>query len=113
MPWPPLPDLTNLRPSYVHAMAYEYATIAGYLRRHPRDSMVLIAIGDHQPPAAVSGRDASWSVPVHVFGRRGPILEHLVAHGFRPGLEPHRPPIAPMHALTPMFLEAFSAGHGS
>jgi hypothetical protein len=108
-----VPDLTNLRPSYVHAMGYEYATIAGYLRRHPRDSMVLIAIGDHQPPAAVSGRDASWSVPVHVFGRRGPILEQLVAHGFRPGLEPHRPPIAPMHALTQMFLEAFSADHSS
>ena len=65
------PDLTNLRPSYTHAMAYEYATIAGYLRQHPRDGMILIAIGDHQPPAAVSGRGASWSVPVHVFGRRG------------------------------------------
>ena len=37
------PDLTNLRPSYTHAMAYEYRTIAGYLRRHPRDGMVLIA----------------------------------------------------------------------
>ena len=80
-----VPDLTNLRPSYVHAMAYEYTTIAGYLRTHPRDSMVLIAIGDHQPPAAVSGRDASWTVPVHVFGRRGPILDRLVERGFRSG----------------------------
>jgi hypothetical protein len=107
------PDLTNLRPSYVHAMAYEYATIAGYLRRHPRDGMVLIAIGDHQPPAAVSGRDASWSVPVHVIGRRGPILDRLVEYGFRPGLQPHRPPIGPMHSLTSMFLEAFSTDHSS
>jgi hypothetical protein len=70
--------------------------------------MVLIAIGDHQPPSAVSGRDAPWTVPVHVFGRRGPILDRLVERGFRSGLEPHRPPIAPMHALTPMLLEAFS-----
>jgi hypothetical protein len=90
-------------------MAYEYVTLAGYLRRHPRDSMILIAIGDHQPPAAVSGRDASRSVPVHVFGRRGPILGRLIERGFRPGLAPHRPPIGPMHALTPIFLEAFSA----
>ena len=102
------PDLTNLRPSYTRAMAYEYTTIAGYLRQHPRDSMILIAIGDHQPPAAVSGRGASWSVPVHVFGRRGPILDRLIEHGFRSGLKPRRPPIAPMHALTPMFLHAFS-----
>ena len=103
------PDLTNLRPSYTHAMAYEYATIAGYLRQHPRDNMVVVAIGDHQPPAAVSGRGASWSVPVHVFGRRGPILDRLLEAGFREGLEPHRPPIGPMHALTPMLLEAFSS----
>jgi hypothetical protein len=103
-----VPDLTDLRPSYVLAMAYEYTTIAGYLRTHPRDSMVLIVIGDHQPPAAVSGRDAPWTVPVHVFGRRGPILDRLVERGFRSGLEPHRPPIGPMHSLTAMFLEAFS-----
>ncbi len=107
------PDLTNLRPSYVHAMAYEYTTIAGYLRRHPRDGMVLIAIGDHQPPAAVSGRDAPWSVPVHVIGRRGPILDRLIEYGFRPGLEPRRLPIGPMHSLTSIFLEAFSTDHGS
>ena len=106
------PDLTNLRPSYVHAMAYEYATIAGYLRRHPRDGMVLIAIGDHQPPAAVSGRGAPWSVPVHVFGRRGPLLDRLIERGFRPGLEPHRPPVGPMHGLVPMLLEAFGSIRG-
>ena len=103
------PDLTNLRPSYVRAMAYEYATLAGYLRQHPRDNMVVVALGDHQPPAAVSGRGAPWSVPVHVFGRRGPILDRLLQEGFREGLEPHRPPIGPMHALTPMLLEAFSS----
>ena len=103
------PDLTNLRPSYTHAMAYEYETIAGYLRQHPRDNMVVVALGDHQPAAAVSGRDASWSVPVHVIGRRGPILNRLIEEGFREGLEPHRPPLGPMHALTPLLLEAFSS----
>ena len=104
-----VPDLTNLRPSYTHAMSYEYATIAGYLRQHPRDNMVIVALGDHQPPAAVSGRGAPWSVPVHVFGRRGPILNRLIEDGFREGLDPRRPPIGPMHMLTPMLLEAFSS----
>jgi hypothetical protein len=60
----------------------------------------------------VSGRGASWSVPVHVFGRRGPILDRLIERGFRSGLEPHRPPIGPMHTLTPLFLEAFSGTEG-
>ena len=70
--------------------------------------MVLIAIGDHQPPAAVSGRDQPWTVPVHVFGRRGPIFDRFVERGFRSGLEPHRAPIGPMHSLAAMFLEVFS-----
>jgi hypothetical protein len=107
------PDLTNLRPSYVHATAYEYAMLAGYLRQHPRDDMVLIAIGDHQPPAAVSGRGASWSVPVHVFGRRGQIVDRLIGHGFRRGLEPHRPPIGAMHTLAPKLLDAFGSLRGT
>ena len=57
--WPPTPDLTNLRPSYTHAMAYEYATIAGYLRQHPRDSMVVdcaSAIISRRRPSAVAAR---------------------------------------------------------
>ena len=107
-----VPDLTNLRPSYVNAMAYEYRTIAGYLRRHPRDRMVLVAIGDHQPPAAVSGPGVAWSVPVHVFGRPGPMFDRLLQHGFRRGLAPRRPPIGPMHTLTTTLLDAFGSHAG-
>lgn len=101
------PDLTNLRPSYVRAMAYEFDSLAGYVRQQAGD-LVLIVVGDHQPPAAVSGATAPWDVPVHVIGGRAPLVDRLVAHGFRPGLTPARPTIGPMHALVPMFLEAFS-----
>jgi hypothetical protein len=103
------PDYLNLRPSYVHAIAYEYRALAGYLRQHPSDDMVLIAIGDHQPPAAVSGRDASWSVPVHVVARRGAVADRLMARGFRAGITPQRPALGPMRALTPMLLDAFGS----
>ena len=102
------PDLTNLAPSYVRAIAYEYTSLAGYLREQT-DDPVMIVIGDHQPPAAVSGRDAPWRVPVHVIGRRRHVLRALLEHGFRPGLEPRRPSIGAMHALTPMLLDAFDA----
>jgi hypothetical protein len=102
-------DLTNLRPSYVRAMAYEYASLAGYLRARA-DDVVMIAIGDHQPPAAVSGKDAPWHVPVHVIARQPRVLARLLAGGFRPGLEPRRPSIGAMHALVPMLLGAFDEG---
>jgi len=102
------PDLTNLRPSYVRGMAYEYMSLAGYLREQG-DDLLMIVIGDHQPPAAVSGRDAPWHVPVHVIGRRAHVLHRLLQRGFRPGLEPRRPSIGVMHQLVPMLLYAFDA----
>ena len=101
------PDLRNLRPSYVKAMAYDFDTLAGYVRRQTDDPL-LIVVGDHQPPAAVSGATAPWEVPVHVIGRRTEVIERLLAHGFRTGLMPARPAVGPMHALVPMFLDAFS-----
>ena len=103
-----LPDLTSLGPSYVRAMAYEYASLAGYLRQRTDDA-IMIAIGDHQPPAAVSGKGAPWRVPVHVIGGGGPVLHALLDHGFRAGLEPRTPSIGAMHSLVPMLLQAFDA----
>ena len=102
------PDLTNLRPSYIKAMSYEFLSLAGYLREQ-RDDRITILIGDHQPPAAVSGTDAPWRVPVHVIGPRRQPLHRLLEHGFRPGLEPRLPSIGAMHALVPMLLDAFDA----
>lgn len=102
------PDLTNLTPSYVRAMGYDFQTLAGYLREQQHD-LLLIIIGDHQPPAAVSGTDAPWHVPVHVISHRRQILQRLIDHGFRSGLEPQRPPVGQMHALVPVLLDAFDA----
>jgi hypothetical protein len=100
------PDLSNLAPSYVRAMAYEYRSLAGYVRQQT-DDPVMIVVGDHQPPAAVSGRNAPWHVPVHVIGRQPHIPRRLRDAGFRPGLEPRRPSIGVMHELTRMLLDAF------
>jgi hypothetical protein len=100
------PDLTNLTPSYVRAMAYDYQTLAGYVREQ-QDDQLLIVIGDHQPPAAVSGEGAPWNVPIHVVTARRPILDRLTSHGFVRGLHPKTPAVAKMHALLRILLEAF------
>ena len=103
------PDLTNLAPSYVRAIAYEYDTLAGYVREHAGENLVMILIGDHQPPAAVSGANQPHDVPVHVIASRPALLERLHAHGFRPGLTPERPVAGEMHALVPALFDAFAA----
>lgn len=103
------PDLTDLAPSYLRAIAYGYDTLAGYIRAHAGENLVVVVIGDHQPPAAVSGREASHDVPVHVIASRDRVLRHLRAKGFRPGIAPERPGAGEMHALVPTLLQAFSA----
>jgi hypothetical protein len=102
------PDWTHFGPGYVNAIAYDYATLAGYQRLHADRDFVMILLGDHEPAAAVSGEKAPWDVPVHVIASRPQILERLRAHGFRSGLTPARPSLGRMHALLPMLQDAFS-----
>jgi hypothetical protein len=101
------PDWLNLGPSYVQALSSTYTSLGGYLRLRADRDMVMILIGDHQPPAAVSGKGARWDVPVHVIASRTAVLERLLAHGFRRGLTPTSPAVAHMHALLPVLLDAF------
>jgi len=103
------PDWTHFGPGYVNAIAYDYATLAGYLRLHKDVDMTMILLGDHEPAAAVSGEKAPWDVPVHVIASRPEILERLRAKGFRRGITPARPSLGPMHTLLPTLLDAFSA----
>jgi phosphoglycerol transferase MdoB-like AlkP superfamily enzyme len=101
-------DWLNLGPGYVDAMAYTYATLSGLLRARADRDFVMILLGDHQPPALVSGEGAPWDVPVHVIASRRDVLDELVAKGFRRGLTPSRPGLSRMHALVPILLDAFA-----
>jgi hypothetical protein len=71
----------------------------------------MILIGDHQPPALVSGQGAPWDVPVHIIASRTSareeMLDRLRSHGFRTGLSPDRPILGKMNELLPMMLDAF------
>lgn len=100
-------DWMNLGPSYANAVSYTDEVFSGYLRQHPDTDFIMIVIGDHQPPAAVTGEGAPWDVPVHVIASRRAVLDRLRARGFQDGLTPQRPAIGRMHALLAILLEAF------
>jgi hypothetical protein len=104
------PDYMNLGPAYIDAVAYAYQTFAGYVRQRSGRDYVMILIGDHQPPALVSGQGAPWDVPMHVITNRLEILDSLAAHGFVHGLTPRRPHLGQMHEAVPLVLNAFSSG---
>ena len=101
------PDWLNLGPSYVKALRYAYRTIGGYLRYRAERDFILILVGDHQPPALVSGEGASWDVPVHIVASRFQVLDRLRRHRFVDGLVPPSPIVARMDTLLPILLDAF------
>ncbi len=102
------PDWTNLAPAYGDSIAYVLQWLAGYLERHAEAALTVVVIGDHQPPAAVSGPGSEWTVPMHVISRRGDVLETLVEAGFAPGLAPTKAALGRMGELRRLLARAFS-----
>jgi hypothetical protein len=111
--WAEPPDWLNLGPSYVHSIDYALATLGGFISQPRTRDVVLILVGDHQPPAVVSGEGAPWDVPVHVVSSRPALLDALVARGFVSGLRPTRMPLMRMHELMPALVEAMNGPHGA
>jgi len=101
------PALLDLGPSYVRALSYAYDSISGYLKRHLGRDSVYILVGDHQPPAAVSGVGASWHVPIHVLTTRSQVIASLLGAGFNRGMRPEGAPLGRMNKLLPILLRAF------
>jgi hypothetical protein len=105
--WDQEPDWLNLEPGYLQSIAYALKSFSGYLRHRADRDLVMILIGDHQPPALVTGPGASWDVPVHVITSRLEILERLKQRGFRDGVDPTHPRLMKMPELTRVLLDAF------
>ena len=105
--WDQTPDWLHLERGYLQSVAYAFASFGGYLRQRADRDLVMILIGDHQPPALVTGPGASWEVPVHVIASRPEILARLKQHGFRDGLAPSHPSLMKMPELTRVMLDAF------
>lgn len=100
-------DWSNLGPNYAKSIGYAYESLAGYLAKHRGEPFVMIVLGDHQPPALVSGEGAPWDVPVHIITSNADILARVKDSGFTAGVTPSRPPFGTMDALLPMLLRAF------
>jgi hypothetical protein len=107
--WDQTPDWLNLEPGYLQSVSYAFESFAGYLRHRADRDLVMILIGDHQPPALVTGTGATWEVPVHVIASRPEILDRLKQHGFREGLTPSHPSLMKMPELTRVMLDAFGS----
>ena len=107
-----IPDWNDITAGYLRTIRYDLRLIQGFLdKRAPRDALVIVS-GDHQPPAIVSGKDASWSVPVHIFSRNQALIERFHAAGFQLGLRPARPTLSRMDEFSRILLKALDTGAG-
>jgi hypothetical protein len=104
---------SSMDADYVAAIGYGLTYVAGYLKHRGDDELVLVVIGDHQPPARVSGPDASWDVPVHVVAGNVELIDALKAGGFSEGLIPPPTALGPMHQLAARFLRVFDGSSGT
>lgn len=99
-------DPIRMKANYLDTIAYDWRLLAGFLgRRAPAGAMVVV-LGDHQPPAVVSGPGARVSVPVHIFAADESILTPFEAAGFVPGLVPNLRAVGLMAALPRLLLDA-------
>lgn len=102
-------DFMDLGQPYADSLDYLFRVLASWLRQRPDMDLVLLLLGDHQPPAAVSGEGATWEVPVHLIASRAALREALIAEGFVPGLAPRRPALGNLPDLTAIVLRAFDS----
>jgi hypothetical protein len=103
------PQWLNLGPAYVQTLAYSYDWLAGFLEQPAARDYLMIVVGDHQPAASVSGRDARWDVPVHVIAADPALARRFVDAGFTPGVVPQGGSLGPMSELTKLLLRILSA----
>jgi hypothetical protein len=102
-------DMQRPMPNYLQSMRDQFDWLSAYVLQLAPRPLVLIIVGDHQPPALVTGPGTDWDVPVHVIGDDPALLQRLVEKGFTRGLQPAQPALGPMHRLTWVLLQAFDA----
>ena len=95
--------------AYEKAIDYELRLLAGFLRKTAFQSPVIIVLGDDQPPELVSGRDASWLVPVHVFARDAATIEPFFQAGFTHGFVPTGLALGRLNGLHELILKGFDS----
>lgn len=102
-------DGRELATAYVQSVRYNLALLGGYLHQYAPKNALLLVLGDHQPPAVVSGQGRSWQVPVHLFSRDPLLLEAFEQAGFQRGLTPGPTALGSIEMLTALLLRTLDS----
>jgi hypothetical protein len=102
-------DPDAMRAGYGATLEYSLSTLVSYVETHGDDDLVVLALGDHQPAAFLTGEGAGRDVPVSVITRDRDVLDRVAGWGWEPGMRPGpQAPVWPMEAFRDRFLTTFS-----
>ena len=99
----------DLQTSYSQAIIYDLQLVSDLLRLTSHQNPLVIALGDHQPPAMISGENAPWTVPVHVFSQDQTTLNRFNSAGFLSGLIPNNRTLGRLDDLHQLILNTTNA----
>src|SRR5690606_34265168 len=101
-------DPPRVRDAYGQSIRYSLRSLVSFVRNRGDDDLVVVALGDHQPGATVTGPGASHRVPVSVIARDPEVTARISSWGWQDGLLPGRDaPEWGMDAFRDRFLTAY------
>jgi hypothetical protein len=101
------PDQTHIRTEYRRAIEYTLGCLVSYVETYGDDNLVVIFLGDHQPPV-ITDAGASHDVPVAIVARDPAVVGRIDRWGWQEGLKPGpQAPVWRMDAFRDRFLTTF------
>jgi hypothetical protein len=107
-----LGDPAKTKAAYGQSIKYSMSTLMSFVETFHDDNLVVIAVGDHQPAAVVSGKGASHDVPITIIAHDPHVTSRIASWGWQPGMLPNSDaPVWPMDAFRDRFLTAYGPQH--
>ena len=104
------PDL--IQAAYGQSIQYSLEALISFVQTFHNDNLVVVALGDHQPAAVVTGPDASRDVPITIIANDPEVMSRIASWGWQPGMLPNpHAPVWPMDAFRDRFLNAYGPQH--
>ena len=99
---------SEVKAAYAQSLEYSLNTLISFVQHYGRKNLVMIAVGDEQPLAIVSGQHKSHDVPISIITRDPSVLKRIGAWHWQSGLLPSpNAPAWPMSAFRDRFLTAY------
>jgi hypothetical protein len=100
-------DPARIRTAYRQSVEYSMNTLISYVQTYGGDNLVLVVLGDHQPPI-ITPSGASRDVPVAIVAHDRSVLDRVAGWGWQDGLKPAaNGPVWRMDTFRDRFLGTF------